>query len=77
MNLGKPKRHHISFPAATRLIQIRTGQDVKQEVREFFGVLIDENLAASHLIDSDFVVINSALAVHYGINLPPTGNAEF
>ena len=52
-------------------------QDAKQEVREFFGVLIDENLPASNLIDSDFVVINSALAVHYGIDMPHSGNAEF
>ncbi len=52
-------------------------QDAKQEVREFFGVLIDENLPASNLIDSDFVVINPTLAVHYGIDLPPTHNAEF
>ncbi len=52
-------------------------QDAKQEVREFFGVLIDENLPASNLIDSDFVVINSALAVHYGIDMPQSGNAEF
>ena len=52
-------------------------QDAKQEVREFFGVLIDENLPASNLIDSDFVVINSALGVHYGIDMPHPGNADF
>ena len=52
-------------------------QDAKQEIREFFGVLIDENLPASNLIDSDFVVINAALAAHYGIDLPRTDNAEF
>ena len=52
-------------------------QDAKQEVREFFGVLIDENLPASNLIDSDFVVINPALAAHYEIDFPTTHNAEF
>ncbi len=40
----------------------------KQEVYEFFGSLIEENLPASHLIDSDFVMINPALAIHYGID---------
>ncbi|MDB4561315.1 DUF1588 domain-containing protein [bacterium] len=64
------KREHFHFNEGVQ-------QDAKQEVREFFGVLIDENLPASNLIDSDFVVINSALAVHYGIDLPPTDNAEF
>ena len=40
----------------------------KQEVREFFGTLIAENLPASNLIDSDFVTINPTLAIHYGID---------
>ncbi|MDB4664708.1 DUF1592 domain-containing protein, partial [bacterium] len=63
-------REHIHFNEGVQ-------QDAKQEVREFFGVLIDENMPASNLIDSDFVVINSALAVHYDIDMPATGNAEF
>ena len=42
-------------------------QDAKQEVREFFGTLLKENLPAKNLIDSDFVTINPALATHYGI----------
>lgn len=63
-------RQHIHFNEGVR-------QDAKQEVCEFFGVLIDENLPASRLIDSDFVTINSALAVHYGISLPASGTAEF
>lgn len=44
-------------------------QDAKQEVREFFGKLIDENLPVANLIESDFIMINSALAVHYGVSL--------
>ena len=52
-------------------------QDAKQEVREFFGELINENLPASNLIDSDFVMVNSALATHYGIDLPNPKNADF
>ena len=63
-------REHIRFNEGVQ-------QDAKQEVREFFGALIRENLPASNLIDSDFVTINSALAVHYGINLPNPMTAEF
>ena len=39
----------------------------KQEVKEFFGVLLDENLPAKNLIDSDFVTIDHALVEHYGL----------
>ncbi len=63
-------RQHIQFNEGVR-------QDAKQEVREFFGTLIEENLPASNLIDSDFVTINSALAVHYGIDLPNPKNGKF
>lgn len=63
-------RKHIHFNEGVQ-------QDAKQEVREFFGVLINENLPASNLIDSDFVVINSTLGVHYGIEVPRTDNADF
>jgi mono/diheme cytochrome c family protein len=38
-----------------------------REVLEFFRTLVAENLPASNLIDSDFVVINSLLGAHYGI----------
>ena len=52
-------------------------RDAKQEVTEFFGTLINENLPARNLIDSDFVVVNNALATHYGIDLPNQKTAEF
>jgi hypothetical protein len=52
-------------------------RDAKQEVTEFFGTLIKENLPSRNLIDSDFVVVNNALATHYGIDLPNQKNAEF
>ena len=38
-----------------------------REVLAFFETLVTENLPASNLIDSDFVVINSVLGEHYGI----------
>ena len=52
-------------------------QDAKREVLEFFGTLIDENLPAASLIDSDFVTINAALAAHYGLDFPDTRTDEF
>ncbi|MGY8770599.1 MAG: DUF1588 domain-containing protein [Pirellulales bacterium] len=63
-------RQHIHFNEGIQ-------QDAKQEVREFFGTLINENLPVSNLIDSEFLVLNSALAVHYGIDLPDSNNANF
>ncbi len=43
-------------------------QSARREVPAFFETLIRENLPASNLIDSDFVVINSLLAHHYEID---------
>lgn len=40
----------------------------KQEVIEFFQTLVKEDLPVSNLVDSDFVVINSLLGYHYGID---------
>lgn len=63
-------REHFYFNEGVR-------QDAKREVVEFFGALINENLPASKLIDSEFVMINSALGVHYGIEVPNNRSAEF
>ncbi len=40
----------------------------RQEVLEFFKVMIAENLPVSNFVDSDFVVVNSLLGQHYGID---------
>lgn len=52
-------------------VMFRFNQGVRhsatREVLEFFRTLVAENLPASNLIDSDFVVINSLLGAHYGI----------
>ena len=40
----------------------------KREPVEFFKVLVHENLSASNLIDSDFVVVNGVLASKYGLS---------
>ncbi len=37
------------------------------ETEAFFRELIDKDLDATHLIDSDFAMLNEKLAVHYGI----------
>jgi hypothetical protein len=63
-------RTHFRFNEGLR-------QDAKQEVREFFGTLIAENLPARKLIDSDFVTINPALAIHYGIPGVTAKNERF
>ncbi|WP_018970555.1 DUF1592 domain-containing protein [Rubritalea marina] len=39
----------------------------KEEVKQFFGTLIQENLPAKNFIHSDFVVVDHTLANHYGI----------
>jgi hypothetical protein len=63
-------KEHFRFNEGVR-------EDAKKEVREFFGHLIEKNLPAANLIDSDFAVINSALAVHYDLDIPHPKNADF
>lgn len=40
---------------------------LKEETHQFFHHLIDNNLSASNIIESDFAMLNSRLAEHYGI----------
>ena len=40
-------------------------QSAKREVIEFFKVLVNEDLPASNLVDSDFVVVDPLLQAHY------------
>ncbi|MEE2642665.1 MAG: DUF1588 domain-containing protein [Planctomycetota bacterium] len=63
-------RIHFRFNEGVR-------QDAKREIREFFGVLINENLPAANLVDSEFVTINAALATHYGLPFPATYRDDF
>jgi len=37
------------------------------ETRAYFRELIEQNLSAQHLVQSDFAMLNEKLAVHYGI----------
>jgi hypothetical protein len=43
------------------------------EVQHFFHTMVKENLSLTQLIDSDFVVINDLLALHYGIKMSNKG----
>jgi copper chaperone CopZ len=38
------------------------------ETRDYFAHLLRQNLDASHLVQSDFVMVNQKMAQHYGIN---------
>ena len=49
----------------------------REEIPAFFGTLIDENLPASNLIDSDFITVNHALATHYGLNSKDLKRQDF
>ena len=52
------------YPEANPYLQ----DSMVAETRAYFRELIDKNLDASHLVKSDFVMINEKLAKHYGIN---------
>lgn len=64
------EQDHFRFNAGVR-------HAAKREIKEFFGALIQENLPVSNLIDSDFVMINSTLAAHYGIKSSNPKSDEF
>ena len=49
----------------------------KQEVKEFFGHLIKENLPAHNFIDSDFITVDQTLAIHYGLDQIESINETF
>ncbi len=51
-------------------------QDMKRETVAFLGELLRGDLSAMNLINSDFVVINRALALHYGLPSPKGGSFE-
>ena len=50
-------------------------QAARQEPIEFFKTLVRENLPASNLIDSDFVMVNGVLAMKYGLSDVYAGDA--
>jgi hypothetical protein len=56
-------KQYIRFNTGLRLA-------AKREVCELFGLMLAENLPAATFIDSDFVMVNPALAIHYGLEVP-------
>lgn len=44
------------------------------EAQHFFDAMIKGNMSVTQLIDSDFVMVNSLLAFHYGLDVPNNGN---
>ena len=43
------------------------------ETRAFFRALIDDDIPATSLVDSDFLMVNQRLAEHYGLERPAGG----
>jgi mono/diheme cytochrome c family protein len=50
-------------------------ESAKRESVAFFSELLDHDLSVMNFVDSDFVVVNDRLAMHYGI--PGVAGAEF
>ena len=60
-----------SLSLNSKLLEHRTDGMIhasRREPIEFFKTLVQENLPASHLIDSDFVMANGVLAMKYGLS---------
>ncbi len=53
----------------------KLGELAVREALEFFATILREDLSALNFIDSDFVIVNEALAEHYG--LPGVEGEEF
>ena len=65
---GVSSRFHLHFTDAYI-------HSAKQEPVEFFKTLLEENLPANNLIDSDFVTIDGVLASKYGLSDQYSGDA--
>ena len=64
--IGIDVNDHYQFNSALR-------HSAKMEVQHFFHTMLKENLSLTHLIDSDFLVIDDQLAMHYGLEAPVEG----
>ncbi|MEO0414651.1 MAG: DUF1592 domain-containing protein, partial [Verrucomicrobiota bacterium] len=51
--------------------------DAREEVAHYFGTMVKENQPISKLIDSDFAVVNPALALHYELGWDGFENSDF
>lgn len=63
---GISRFDEIDLPV--KLIRSGFQTSARQELSEFFKVLVRENRSLENLIDSDFVVVDQQLAQYYGFN---------
>jgi len=54
----------------------RLKQLMRLETQYFFAELLDKNLSALNLLDSDFTMLNGPLAEHYGIPAPSSNQFQ-
>ena len=54
----------------------RLKQLMRLETQHFFAELLDKNLSALNLLDSDFTMLNPRLAEHYGMAIPPSSQFQ-
>lgn len=59
-----------------RLIRSGFESSARQEISEFFKVMVRENRPLANLIDSDFVVVNAKLAQYYGLKVSRAGGFQ-
>lgn len=73
------ERYDAIAPDQKKHKEFTTGlkYSARQEVVAFFNTLIEENLPAQNLIDSDFVTVDHTLAVHYNIEAKNITKGKF
>ena len=54
----------------------RLKQDMRQETQYFFAELLNHDLSALNLLDSDFTMLNATLARHYGLTGPTSSQFQ-
>jgi hypothetical protein len=54
----------------------RLKQQMRLETQHFFAELLDKNLSALNLLDSDFTMLSPRLAEHYGLAVPTSSQFQ-
>lgn len=62
--IGKNDVDKVLYPEFQKYLQ----DSMIEETRAYFSELIDRDLDATHLVKSDFAMLNGRLALHYGID---------
>ena len=58
-------------------LDVHTRRQVKREPLEFMKYLVRQDLGLRHILQSDFVVVNDALAEYYGLAAKPNSGLGF